>query len=821
MEVFTPGVSIDEIVESGPPEPRTASAASAGGAASTGSAAGSNQAVARTHLVDLPESVGYRVKTALLGPALRTEDLEHERLGRPTALAVFASDCISSSAYATEEILRVLISAIGIFAFSLVLPITGAILVVLVFLILSYRETIKEYPTAGGAYMVTRDNFGIMPAQVAGVSLLTDYVLTVAVSTAAGTAALASFFPALTSWSVPIAVFFTVAIAFGNLKGVKESGKIFAVPTYFFVVVMFVLLAVGAWRALHGDLHQQSIHGLPGAIPIGHGGIGDAFLYGAGLYVIAHAFASGGAAVTGVEAISNGVTAFRKPEWRNARSTLVVMGALLGTLFFGLSWLATRIHPMPFESGVPTVISQIGKQVFGDSPAGHVLYAMLQAGTVMILVMAANTSFADFPRLASFHAGDNFMPKQLTKRGHRLGFSNGILFLAASSVVLLLVTGAKVDRLIPLYAIGVFTSFTLSQAGMAKHHVTRKEPGWRKGLFINGVGAILSGIVAVIILVTKFTHGAWVIVVLVPIMVFALARLNRQYTAEAEELERDAAAAAEVPTLRRHVVLVFLDALDLASARALQYARTLGADEVRAVHLDLDPIRTEDLVAAWDRLGYRRFPLDIVECPDRRIDRQATEIVARELQDRQTEVTVLLPRREYFRAWQRLFHDGTANTIAKPLSNLAHCNVTVVPYHLGSKDDAAVSIHGAGADGQVVAQRSDRRSQRAEGRGIDLGDMELPSARTPVASLVPRQRARVVGRIYGVRLQTRAGAPVFEVTLIDDTGSVAAAFIGRRRIAGLDAGAQVAMEGMVAERGGRLAFVNPVYELLAPAPSHH
>lgn len=783
--VFTPGVTIDEMTRDVDP---------------TG------------HLVDLPESLGYRVKTRLLGQPLRTEDLEHERLGRPTALAVFASDCISSSAYATEEILRVLLSAIGIFAFSLVLPVTIAILVVLVFLILSYRETIKEYPTAGGAYMVTRDNFGIMPAQVAGVSLLTDYVLTVAVSTAAGTAALASFFPALTSWSTPIAIGFTCLIAFGNLKGVKESGKLFAIPTYFFVVAMLVMLAVGLFKALHGDLHQLPIHDLPGAIPIGHAGIADAFLYGAGIYVVAHAFASGGAAVTGVEAISNGVTAFRKPEWRNARSTLVIMGALLGVLFFGLSWLSTLIHPVPYESGVPTVISQVGKSVFGESDLGHVLYAMLQAGTVMILVMAANTSFADFPRLASFHAGDNFMPKQLTKRGHRLGFSNGILFLAACAIVLLLVTGAKVDRLIPLYAIGVFTSFTLSQAGMAKHHVTRKESGWRKGLFINGVGSVLSGIVAVIILITKFTHGAWVIVVLVPVMVFALARLNRQYSTEAEELERDVAAAADAPTMRRHVVLVFVDALDVASARALQYARTLGADEVRAVHLDLDPIRTEDIVAAWARLGYERFPLDIVECPDRRIDRQATEIVARELRDRETEVTVLLPRREYAHSWQRLFHDGTANAIAKPLTHLAHCNVTVVPYHMGP--ERLVTELGE-------PSRRGRRQAARERPGIDLGHMELPAERVRISDLQERQRARVVGRVYGVRVQTRAGSPMFEVTVIDDSGSLTAVFIGRRRIAGLAAGAQVAMEGMVATRGGRLVLNSPAYEILAPAPTYN
>lgn len=766
-----------------------------------------------SHLVDVPESLSYRIKTRVLGKPLRTEELEHERLGKPTALAVFASDCISSSAYATEEILRVLLPAIGILAFSLVLPITMAILVVLVFLILSYRETIKEYPTAGGAYMVTRDNFGIMPAQVAGVSLLTDYVLTVAVSTAAGTAALASLFPVLTPWSMPIAIGFTILVAFGNLKGVKESGKIFAVPTYFFVTIMFILIGVGAWKAANGELVQQSINGVKGSITVGKGGISDAFLYGAGAYVVLHGFASGGTAVTGVEAISNGVTAFRKPEWKNARSTLVTMGALLGVLFFGLSWLSTKIHPVPFESGVPTVISQIGKQVFGTSSAGNVLYSLLQAGTVMILVMAANTSFADFPRLASFHAGDNFMPKQLTKRGHRLGFSNGILFLAVSATVLLLVTGAKVDRLIPLYAIGVFTSFTMSQAGMTKHHLTKREPGWQKGIFVNGVGAVLSGIVAAVILVTKFTHGAWVIVILVPLMVFALARLNKQYVAEAEELERDAQQAAAVPVMRRHVVLVLLDTLDLASARALQYARTISPDEVRAVHFDLDPIRTEDLLVSWERLGYERFPLDVVECPDRRVDRLAAEIVTRELRGGETEVTVLLPRREYTRRWHRLFHDHTADALAKPLAGLAHCNVTVVPYHIGS---TPISLLPVAAD----SKKKGGTSRVVKSETIDLGGMDLPADRTPVSQLVPRSRARVVGRVFAVRVQTHAGSAQFEATVIDDTGSVTAVFLGHRRIAGLAAGAQVALEGMVTERRGRLSIMNPTYEILHAAPTN-
>ena len=765
-----------------------------------------------SHLVDVPESLGYRIKSKVLGKALHTEQLEHERLGIPVALAVFSSDCISSSAYATEEILRVLWVSIGFLAFSMVVPITIAMIVVLFFLILSYRETIKEYPTAGGAYMVTRDNFGIMPAQVAGVSLLTDYILTVAVSTAAGTAALASFFPSLEPYSLYIAIGFVFLIAFGNLKGVKESGLAFAIPTYFFIGIMFLMLVVGAVKGFNGTLHP--IADLPkGGLKPGKNGVKQAFFFGATLYVVLHAFASGGTAVTGVEAISNGVTAFKKPEWKNARTTLVIMGSVLGVLFLGLSMLASKVHPVPTESGVPTVIAQVAKQIFGGGP----LYGLLQAGTVLILVLAANTSFADFPRLASFHAGDNFMPKQLTKRGHRLVFSNGILMLAISAVVLLLATDAKVERLIPLYAIGVFTSFTMSQSGMAKHHLTKKEAGWKKGIVVNGVGAVLSLIVDIIFLITKFTHGAWIVLVLVPIMVYGLSRLNKQYEAEIVELEADASGHATAPTMRRHVVLVFIDALDVASARALQYARTLSPNQLRAVHLDLDPIRTADLIETWGRLGFDNIALDVVECPDRRPDRQAAEIVARELVDHATEVTVLLPRREYQRHWQRLFHDHTADQISKPLVGMAHCNVTIVPFHIGAGSTELLDQPQAPAVGT---------NPNARQHGMDLGTFPFPSDRSPIATVAVRQRVRVAGKVYAVRVQPLAGTPTFELTLVDESGSLIVAFFGRRTLPGVAAGTRLAVEGIVSEQRGRLTILNPEYEILTdgvihePLPTH-
>ena len=505
--------------------------------------------------VALPESRGYRVKKKLLGPPLDTERLAHERLGKPTALAVFASDNLSSSAYATEEILRVAVPAVGVAAFSLVVPITIALLVVLAFLILSYRQTIKAYPTAGGAYIVTRDNFGLLPAQVAGVALLTDYVLTVAVSVAAGTAAVASAVPALVPFQLWMSIGFVVLIAAKPARG-AGVGRIFAVPTYFFIVNMVVLLVVGAVKMLSAAFPCR-----PSTNPASCRSAAPSagIFYGATLFVVLHAFASGGAAVTGVEAISNGVPAFREPAWKNARSTLVIMGSLLGVMFLGLSMLAVKgargaVRGRHADRDLADRQARVRRR-----PTGHVLFYLLQAGTMLILVLAANTSFADFPRLASFHAGDNFMPRQLTKRGHRLVFSNGIIFLAIAAIVLLIVTDAKVDRLIPLYAIGVFTSFTLSQAGMAKHHTRLKEDGWRWGLFVNGIGAVLSLLVLVIVAITKFTHGAWVIMLLVPIMVTLLVRLNRQYEAEAEELAHDAPKAVTAPVLRRHVVFVFVD----------------------------------------------------------------------------------------------------------------------------------------------------------------------------------------------------------------------------------------------------------------------
>jgi amino acid transporter len=751
-----------------------------------------------------PDNLGYRLKRKLLGKPMHSEQLEHERLGKPTALAVFASDNLSSSAYATEEILHVLVPYFGLAAFALVLPLTGAMLVVLALLIISYRETIKEYPSAGGAYLVTRDNFGIVPAQVAGAALLIGYILTVAVSVAAGSAAIASTIEALEPWRVPLSLFFIALIAYGNLRGVRESGKIFAAPTYFFMANMGLLIVWGIVSYVGGDLPVL------GEFEEGMVDLGDdsGLLTATAAFVLAKAFASGGAAVTGVEAISNGVPAFHRPEWRNARQTLVIMGSGLGVMFIGLSFLASKIKVIPFEGGTPTVLAQIGEVVYGHGAAGEALSNILNVATMFILVLAANTGFADFPRLANLQAGDSFLPRQLTKRGHRLVFSNGIIALAAAAAVLVVLSNAAVTRLIPVYAISVFTGFTLSQAGMTKHHLRKREPGYVRGILANGVGAFLSGAIVLIVVVTRF-RDAWVILPIMPLVVVILLRLNRQYERERVALETDIPTAATAPILRRHVVLVFLDRLDLAAARAIQYARTLTPDELRAVHFVVDDDAADRLAAEWQRLGLTRVRLELVACPDRRLTQAAVEHVAYELSDGETEVSVLLPDRKYNGLWHRILHDRTAESILEAVSKLPHANVTTVPFHLDTwMSEEAIQLVPPAGRGRLTnaPQVADDRPPRSD-----------TSTVTPIAEVRWRDMVRVKGQIRSVQVAPRRDVPTFEVVVDDGTGTLLAVFLGRRELAGVHVGTRIEVTGTVGVHKTRLAILNPSYAIAAPA----
>lgn len=753
----------------------------------------------------LPEPFLYRLKNKLLGKPLVTDQLSEERLPKSIALAILSSDVMSSSAYATEQILNVLIPIVGIAAFSLVIPVSILVLVILAFVTASYLEIIKAYPKAGGAYVVTRDNFGVKIAQIAGVSLLIDYTLTVAVSVAAGTDALTSAIPALGSYNVVLSVIFVLMIAFGNLRGIREAGKTFAIPTFLFILNMGILIIVGLTKAALGQLHKYPLH-VSGGIQIGHPT--NAFLYGAGLFIFLKAFANGGTALTGTEAISNGVSIFRTPQSKNARITLVAMSLILGSMFLGVSLLARFVHAVPRLSGSPTVLSVIANQVFGQSALGRFEYYFLQVTTYLILVLAANTSFTGFPYLASFAAEDSFLPRQFSRRGHRLAFSNGIIVLTILAEVLIIATRAQVSVLISLYAIGVFTGFTMAGVGMVKHHLTAKENHWRRGIVINGAAAVFSFAVDVIFAVTKFTEGAWVILVVAPIMVFAFIRLNKQYEGEEVQLESGVAKAAEVPVMKRHVVIVMVDRLDLATARALQYAKTLVPDEIRAVHFVLDTRKARQLEKEWSRLAAVKIDLEFIEVEDRRLHRAALELVAEVLSDNESEVTVLLPRRTYPRVWSRVLHDQTADSIADIISQLPHVNATIVPFHVGGSPVRKFKV-------KPQASIDDHDGKKLDDLSSNVITEESVEGAIPIDSLPWRKTCKIAGRVKSVRVQSLDSVPSLTARVEDASGGLILVFAGRRSVPGLEPGRRIVAEGVVGEVGGHLAMMNPDYEFLA------
>lgn len=758
---------------------------------------------------ELPETLSYRVKNLLLGRPMVTEDLATERLGSFTALGVLSPDAISSSAYGTEEMLVELVKPVGLAAFTLLLPVTFAMLVVLFFVTMSYREVVMVYTKAGGSYVVARDNFGPTVAQVAAVALLIDYTVTVAVQTAAGTDALTSAFPVLGSYNVYISVAVVLLIAYGNLRGIREAGRAFAFPTYFFIVAMGSVIVTGLVRTIFlGGLPELSLH-RAGLYHFGTPGSG--LLMGASLFIVLRSFANGGSSLTGVEAISNGVSALKPPEGWRARRVYIMMSASLGSLILGVSFLARWTHAAPFKLGFPTVISQEAQVVFGSGPFGHTLYLVVQLATLLILYTGGNTSFNGFPFLASFVAGDRFLPRQLTKRGHRLTFSNGIIVLAIVAIALLVVTRSNVTSLVAVYAIGVFTGFTMAGAGMSKHHLTHRERGWKHKLVINGSACALSFIVVLVLAVAKFNQGAWTVVVLFPVLTVALIRLNRQYRAETQQLERGALAASELPVLRRHVVLVFVDRLDLATARAIQYARSLNPDEVRAVHFLLDNQAAQVLRENWERLVIRRLPLEIRECRDRRLGRAALELVSSTLADGDTEVSVLLPRRLYSWAWGHLLHDRTADRLAAVVGRLPHANATVVPFQVAKQ---RLFRKAAGPDAKGRPDRGQKRRIRDQEREDLLVPVE---GAVPLGEIQWRQRAKIAGRVTSVEVQPWQGAQVLSCTLTDRTGSMTLVFT-RRNVPGVETGAQLIAEGTVGEHEGRLAMLNPLHEVLRRAP---
>ncbi|NTU55681.1 MAG: APC family permease [Anaerolineales bacterium] len=623
------------------------------------------------------------IRSWFIGRPLSTADAPHQTIGKAVGLAVFASDALSSTAYATQEILGV-IAAAGTVAYGFLFPIALAIVTLLVIVTISYEQTIHAYPGGGGAYIVARDNLGELPAQTAGAALLTDYILTVSVSVSSGVAQIVSAYPHLFPYRVWIAVGAVLFIMLVNLRGVKESGTAFAIPTYFFVIVMTFTVGLGIFRYLTGSLgmvvdppHFEAHNVLSVITP----------------FILLHAFANGTTALTGVEAISNGITAFKEPRSKNAGITLIWMSLILGTLFLGLSFLTAQVQAVFSES--ETVISQLARTIFDGR---GIPYFMLISGTTVVLIMAANTAFADFPRLGALHAGDGFLPRQLTFRGSRLVFSRGIVALAVISSLLIILFQASVTRLIPLYAIGVFLSFTLSQTGMARRwwkighlkegeeivepgSTLRYEKGWRFRMVINGFGAVCTAIVMVVFAVTKFREGAWVVLILTPVLVTIFFAIHHHYKRLAKNLSLDNFGSVPPHTLR-HRVIMPVSGVHQGTLAALRYARMLS-DDVTAVHVSIEPADAEKVRKKWETWG-DGVRLVMLNSPYRLFLEPLLGYIAEIMKQRQTgeTITIVVPEFVSNNRLAGALHTNTADLLRSQLKRQEGIVIINVPYHV-------------------------------------------------------------------------------------------------------------------------------------------
>lgn len=618
-----------------------------------------------------------------IGRPLSTADASHQTIGKTVGLAVFASDALSSTAYATQEIL-VILAAAGTMAFGIVVPISIAIVILLAIVTISYEQTIHAYPDGGGAYIVARDNLGEFPALIAGASLLTDYILTVSVSIASGVAQIVSAFPELYDYRVVLSVGFIMFVMLMNLRGVKESGTAFAIPTYFFVVLMFIAVGTGLFRLFVAgtlgtviDPPELLAHGISTVTP----------------FLILHAFASGTTALTGVEAISNGITAFKEPRSKNAGITLIWMSLILGSLFLGISYLTKMIGAVPSES--ETVISQLARTIFGGRGT---LYLMLIGATTVILIMAANTAFADFPRLGALVAKDGFLPRQLTYRGSRLVYSRGIVALALIASIILIIFQASVTRLIPLYAIGVFLSFTLSQGGMAlrwykigklKPDEEKVERGstlrfvkdWPVKMLVNGFGALCTAVVMLVFAITKFKDGAWVVLILIPSLVTGFWFIHRHYNNLAKKLSLDNFGVIPPHTMRHRVILP-VSGVHQGTLAALRYARMLS-DDVTAVHVVIEPSDAEKVRAKWETWG-EGVRMVLLDSPYRLFIEPILGYISEIAAKRQPgeTITIVVPEFVSDNRMTGALHTNTANILREQLKNQHGIVITNVPYHV-------------------------------------------------------------------------------------------------------------------------------------------
>ena len=610
------------------------------------------------------------IKRLLLGRPIPSSEEHHQRLSKKTALSIFSSDPISSSAYATEEILFVLVGA-GVILSWASLYIALVIAVLLAIVVLSYQQTIKAYPNGGGSYIVSTSNLGRRPGLVAAAALMIDYVMTVAVSVAAGVAAVTSALPGAYAYRVPLSVGVIIFVALINLRGIRESGRVFVAPTYGFIIMAGGLIIAGVIRLWTGDLHAAALTStMPGD------GLGVL-----GFFLVLRAFTAGCTTLTGTEAISNGIPAFKPPESRNASITLGFMGVILGILLIGITYLSRALHLIP--DAQQTILSQLGRVVYGND---GFLYYTLQAMTMAILFLAGNTSFADFPRLSSILARDGLMPRQFMNRGDKLAFSNGIVGLALLSIVIVIAFSASVTRMIPLYAVGVFVSFTLSQAGMVVHWYRARGSGWRRRAIMNGVGAVATAIVAAMQMVTKFLEGAFIVLIVGALLVLVFDRISRHYRRVGEILAPTVVDSPAIEAIAqskpRITVVLFVSQLNELTARAISMGRVMSPDDFRAVNISSDADQAAGLRRTWEDAGLN-VPLTVVDSPYRELVRPAVEYVRSLEAGPENSVIVVVPEFIVEHWWEHLLHNQNALRLKAALLSLPWVVVTSVPFHIG------------------------------------------------------------------------------------------------------------------------------------------
>jgi hypothetical protein len=607
-------------------------------------------------------------------------------------------------------------------------------------------------------------------------------------------------------------------LTYGNLRGVKEAGKAFALPTYLFVGSMAIVFSIGIFRQITGTLPVLDVN-QPGAVEIGQE---QGLLTLAAIFILLRAFANGGSSLTGLEAISDGVALFKAPEHVNARRTLVIMSTILGSLVLGVSYFAHKIYAMPYESGTPTVISQIAKTILGDGALGSAFFIIVQAATMLILFAGANTTYSAFPMVVNFVAQDGYLPNWLTKRGHRLNFSNGILVLTGAAMILVLVTGASVEHLVAYYALGVFTAFTLSGLGMAKHAKTHKQGSWKTKFVINGLSGGISLLVVLIFAVVKFNQGAWVVVVMTPFLVSAFLRLRKQYVKEKQALDITI-QSSRATSITRHDVSVLVDNFDLATIGAIRYARSLNPRNLVAVHFVIDDRKAESLSKQWAKNeACSDVPLELIDCPDRRLPNAAVDYAIRTTTDSSIELTLLLPRRSYSKVLGWLLHDQTAEDIARPISQLERVVATIVPFDVEKIISGQASLIHPDQSKKLekdLKVKEPVRAQSSFNPTINAQKNNEPVSHyakdvMPIGSITWRKRAHVQGVVNSIKSAPAGASPLVEVEVWDKTGGVTLQFLGRREISGLEVGAQLKAEGMVGENNGQLIILNPSYEII-------